>query len=58
MLLLRALSYILAALVTLAVGVVVPILLMVLAFAAGIVLILDKTAPKPRRKWIPPQGIA
>lgn len=50
--LLRALGYILAGLVALAIGVVVPILLMVLAFAAGIVLVLDRIAPKS------PQGTA
>lgn len=58
MLLLRALSVILAGLTALAVGVVVPAALMLLALAAGVVLLLDKIAPSRHTKWTPPQGTA
>jgi hypothetical protein len=36
--------------------VVVPLPLLTLGLAAGIVLMLDWCKPRPRKKWIPPMG--
>jgi hypothetical protein len=50
---LRAATYILASILIM---LAIPIALVLMVFAAGIVLILDWCKPRPRKKWIPPMG--
>ena len=47
------LFYLLTVLVAIA---LVPMLLLTLGLAAGIVLLAERCKPRPRRKWIPPMG--